>query len=200
MTRAVQAGQVWRLMFDFLVRSAPERTRSLGRRGLTPNDSRALSALDPHEGRTMRSLADEWECDPSNATWVVDRLEKLGLAERRTVAHDRRVKLVVLTAKGRKTKAQLLEEFYRPPAEIAALDRDDLDALHRVLSRLSAEPGTARAARAARAPARPSGTSRGAWRRAIGTGVSAGRSGVRRDRGRAGRRAGARRGPRRRRA
>ena len=42
----------------------------------------------------MRSLADEWECDPSYATWIVDRLEALGLAKRQVVLHDRRVKLV----------------------------------------------------------------------------------------------------------
>jgi hypothetical protein len=28
----------------------------------------------------MKSLADEWRCDASNATWIVDHLEKLGLA------------------------------------------------------------------------------------------------------------------------
>lgn len=132
-------------MFDFLTRTAPERTRSLGRRGLTPNDSRALFSLDLREGRTMGALADAWHCDPSNATWVVDRLEKLALAERRTVPHDRRVKLVVLTAKGQKLRAELMAEFQRPPAELAALDRDDLEALHRVLVKLS--PGRAAAAK-----------------------------------------------------
>jgi DNA-binding MarR family transcriptional regulator len=30
----------------------------------------------------MRVLAQEWGCDPSNATWLVDRLEALGLARR----------------------------------------------------------------------------------------------------------------------
>jgi DNA-binding MarR family transcriptional regulator len=63
----------------------------------------------------MRSLADEWECDASNATWIVDRLERSGLAERRTVARDRRVKLVVLTPKGAETKRELMEEFHSPP-------------------------------------------------------------------------------------
>lgn len=139
-TRAALAERVWRLMFDFLTRSAPQRTKSLGRRGLTPNDSRALFGLDPVEGRTMRSLADAWECDPSNATWIVDRLEKLGLAERRTVPHDRRVKQVVLTAKGQRIRAELMKEFHRPPAELAALDREDLEAVHRVLAKLSPEP------------------------------------------------------------
>ena len=124
-------------MFDVLIRSAPERTKALARRGLTPNDSRALFSLDVEHGRPMRSLADEWKCDPSNATWIVDHLEKLGLAERQTVAHDRRIKLVVLTRKGQRTRTELLEEFHQPPQEFAALDREDLHALERVLVKLT---------------------------------------------------------------
>jgi DNA-binding MarR family transcriptional regulator len=132
------AEQVWTLMFDYLIRSAPQRTRSLAKRGLTPNDSRALFSLAVNEGRTMRALADGWECDPSNATWIVDRLEKLGLAERRSVPEDRRVKLVVLTTKGDRTRAALLKEFHTPPPELAALAPADLEDLHRVLARLMA--------------------------------------------------------------
>jgi hypothetical protein len=53
------ARRIWQLMFEFLMRTAPDRGRSLRRRGLTPNDSRALASLNPQEGRTMRSLTDE---------------------------------------------------------------------------------------------------------------------------------------------
>jgi DNA-binding MarR family transcriptional regulator len=134
------ARRAWRLMFDFLIRTSPQRTRSLGRRGLTPNDSRALGGLDATNGRTMRSLADEWECDASNATWIVDRLEKAGLAERRSVAHDRRVKLVVLTPKGVKMKAELMAEFHTPPNELLALDRAELEALAAALEKLPPSP------------------------------------------------------------
>lgn len=137
-SRPTLAGQVWTLMFDYLIRSAPHRTRSLSKRSLTPNDSRALFSLSVDEGRTMRALADRWECDPSNATWIIDRLEKLGLAERRAVPEDRRVKLVVLTAKGDKTRAALLKEFHTPPPDLAALDRTDLESLHHVLAKLMA--------------------------------------------------------------
>jgi DNA-binding MarR family transcriptional regulator len=84
----------------------------------------------------MRTLADAWECDPSNATWIVDRLEKLGLAERRAVPHDRRVKLVALTRKGKRTRSALMREFHRPPDELAALDVEDLETLERILSKL----------------------------------------------------------------
>jgi DNA-binding MarR family transcriptional regulator len=130
------ARQVWGRMFDFLMRTAPERTRSLGRRGLTPNDSRALASLDREAGRTMRDLAEEWECDASNATWIVDRLERAGLAERRAVPTDRRVRHVVLTPKGERVRAELLEEFHTPPAELLGLGRKELEALARALGKL----------------------------------------------------------------
>jgi DNA-binding MarR family transcriptional regulator len=131
------AQRVWRAMFDYLVKSAPRRTRALARRGLTPNDSRALASLDVRQGRSMRSLADEWQCDPSNATWIIDRLEALGLAERRAVPDDRRVKLVALTAKGARTRSSMMQEFYDPPPELAALDREELEALERILAKLT---------------------------------------------------------------
>src|SRR5580704_11353632 len=144
-TKTAVACRIWELMFGFLMRTAPERGRSLGRRGLTPNDSRALASLDPQAGRTMRSLADEWECDASNATWIVDRLEKFGLAERRTVPHDRRVKLVVLTARGVKTKAELMAEFLTPPVELLDMDQSDLETLQRALEKLPPPISSSRA-------------------------------------------------------
>lgn len=135
-TKAALARRVWGRMFDFLMTTAADRARSLGRRGLTPNDSRALSSLDVERGRTMRSLAEEWECDASNATWIVDRLERLNLAERRTVPEDRRVKLVVLTPKGARIKAELMEEFHTAPTALLELDRTDLEALDRATEKL----------------------------------------------------------------
>jgi DNA-binding MarR family transcriptional regulator len=132
----VLARRVWRDLFDLLIRSAPQRTKSLARRGLTPNDSRALFSLDPQAGRSMRSLADEWDCDPSNATWIVDHLEKLGLATRQPVPHDRRIKLVLLTRRGQRTRTELLQEFHQPPPEFRALQRADLEVLERVLAKM----------------------------------------------------------------
>lgn len=137
-SKTILAQRAWGLMFDFLVRTSPQRNKSLARRGLTANDARALTSLDPHDGRTMRSLADGWECDASNATWIVDRLERLGLAERRADPHDRRLKLVVLTTKGLKTKGQLMAEFHTPPPELLELDRSDLETLQRILEKLPA--------------------------------------------------------------
>jgi DNA-binding MarR family transcriptional regulator len=131
--KAALAADVWKRMFDFFMSTGLRRSRVLARMGLTPNDARALSALDVPRGRTMRSLSDEWGCDASNATWIVDRLEKRGFAERRAMAGDRRVKLVVLTAAGTKARQKLLEGMYEAPAELVALPRASLEVLRNAL-------------------------------------------------------------------
>lgn len=130
------AREVWRLMFDFFICTSPGRSSPLARRGLTPNDSRALFALDAERGRTMRALAAEWKCDASNVTWVVDRMERFGLAERRAAPHDRRVKLVALTSEGVRTRNELAREFHAPPPALLALSRRDLEELARALEHL----------------------------------------------------------------
>jgi DNA-binding MarR family transcriptional regulator len=127
------AADVWKRMFDFFMRTGVRRSRVLARMNLTPNDARALSALDVPGGRTMRSLADEWGCDASNATWIVDRLEKRGFAERRAIVGDRRVKLVVLTGAGAKARQKLLDGMYEAPPELVALPRASLEVLRNAL-------------------------------------------------------------------
>ncbi|MEQ4716834.1 MarR family transcriptional regulator [Nonomuraea sp. B19D2] len=58
---------------------------------------------------TMRDLADRMGCEPSNATFVVDRLEEQGIVERRPHPSDRRAKQLVLTAEGIALRGRLLE-------------------------------------------------------------------------------------------
>jgi DNA-binding MarR family transcriptional regulator len=137
-SKSALAAEVWRRMFDFLIATRAQRDRVLARFGLTPNDVRALGSLELEAGRSMRSLADAWGCDASNATWMIDRLEQRGLAQRRSVPTDRRVKLVVLTPLGAKTRADLLEGVYQPPPELLQLDRAELEALRGALAKLPA--------------------------------------------------------------
>jgi len=136
------AARAWQLLFDFFVATRPERDRTLESRNLTANDSRALMSLDVDAGKTMGTLAREWRCDASNATWVVDRLEKLGYARRRSSLTDRRAKLVVLTQKGARAKFDILDEFHTPPAAFLALERDDLLAITHILEKMP-RPATA---------------------------------------------------------
>ncbi len=122
-------------MFDFLMKSAPQRLESQQKHGLTPNDSRALFSLDK-AGKPVGTLAREWGCDPSTATWLVDRLERAGLAERVPSPDDRRVKLVRVTRRGTETLQDLMAAYQRPPAEMSRLSRDELAALVGILSKL----------------------------------------------------------------
>lgn len=140
------ASEAWRPLARFFFDTVRHRQKILSSEGLTPNDIRALMVLDPAEGRAMSDLADAWTCDASNATFIVDRLEERGLAERRSVATDRRVKLVVLTARGAAIRGRVLERFYEPPPELLELSRADLEALREAAARLPvAEGGFGRA-------------------------------------------------------
>ena len=138
--KSILAAEAWRRLFRFFMKTRSQRDRLLARLGLTPNDVRALTELDVSAGRTMRSLAEEWGCDASNATWIVDRLEKRGLVERRSKAGDRRVKLVVLTAAGTKARKQLLDGLFDPPPELLALPRATLQVLRDSLPGEGDEP------------------------------------------------------------
>ena len=137
------AADAWRRIFDFVMCTHAQRDTVLRRVGLTPGDSKALMLLEPDKGRTMRSLAEAWTCDASNATWMVDRLERRGLVERRPVAGDRRVKAVVLTPLGVEAKAALLEALYEPPPQLLELPLADLKALRDALEKLPARADSA---------------------------------------------------------
>jgi len=118
------ARDAWRALFDAFMLTLPERQAVQGEHGLTPNDSRALYSLDRKAGRPIGELAKQWNCDPSTATWVVDRLERAGLAERSPSPDDRRVKLVMLTAKGAKMIDALDEMNLEYPKVDAAKERE----------------------------------------------------------------------------
>ena len=83
----------------------------------------------------MGELAEVMHCDNSNVTGIVDRLEQRGLLERRPAEHDRRVKLLVLTAEGARVREELERRMGEPPPGIAALPRAEQRALRNILRR-----------------------------------------------------------------
>jgi DNA-binding MarR family transcriptional regulator len=136
------AAEVWKLMADFAAANFRQSAQAqlMEEIGLTPAHYRALSILDPEEPRPMRALASTLCCDASMATWLVDRLEERGLAERRTPPNDRRVKTVVLTPLGIQTRERLRESFYDPPGALRDLDVSSLESLRNELRKLPALP------------------------------------------------------------
>ena len=61
------------------------------------------------EAVPMRDLAGRLHCDPSNVTFLADRLEERGLVERRPDPSDRRVKLLALTPSGLAVRMRIVQ-------------------------------------------------------------------------------------------
>ncbi len=107
----------------------------------------AASELDLHPGQAgtllqlespmpMNELASQLACDSSNVTGIIDRLEARGLVERRPDAQDRRVKHVVLTAAGRRTRGRLLAQIAGPLPGLERLSTSEQQQLHGLLVRM----------------------------------------------------------------
>jgi DNA-binding MarR family transcriptional regulator len=132
------ASEVWRLMAEFTW-SRMQRGQAfhaLKSLGLTPGHLKVFQALEPDEALPMGAIAEILSCDPSMATWLVDRLEDRKLVERRMLTTDRRVKVVSLTRRGVRVKTKILAHLLEPPPELLDLGMERLEALQGALSAL----------------------------------------------------------------
>jgi DNA-binding MarR family transcriptional regulator len=125
--------EAWSLLQRVVFSQRPRWMAVIREYDLVPPHWIALQTLD--EPKPMGELAKQLACDSSNVTWITDRLEERGLVERHAAEHDRRVKLLVLTAKGRALRAELEERLSEAPPPIAALSPEDQRTLRDVLSR-----------------------------------------------------------------
>jgi DNA-binding MarR family transcriptional regulator len=129
------AREAWELFWRIFSADKPRRMATLNELGLAPMQSMALMQLRPGEPMTMSAMAQALMCDNSNVTGIVDRVEALGLVERRPAEHDRRVKTVVLTTKGTKLRSEVERRMSVPPPPLAGLSEEDAVALRDILSR-----------------------------------------------------------------
>lgn len=75
-----------------------------------------IEVIGHHKNMMMRELADRLGITTGSLTVAVDRLERLGMVERKPHEHERRAWLIVLTKNGTKMYAQhnkFHEEFTR---------------------------------------------------------------------------------------
>lgn len=98
--------------------------------GLTAPQATALREMTGP--MTMRELAERMSCEPSNATFVVDKLEKQGLVERRAHPTDRRAKHLVLTPDGGALRERLLALLVQD-SPLAGLNSDEQRVLQALL-------------------------------------------------------------------
>jgi DNA-binding MarR family transcriptional regulator len=129
------AREAWGLFWRIFMEDKRRRWAILSELGLAPQQAMAISTLKPGEPMPMSALADAMHCDNSSITGIVDRLEALGLAERRPSERDRRVKAVVLTDKGEWTRVEVESRVGEPPPRLAALPDGDAAVLRDILAR-----------------------------------------------------------------
>ncbi|RBQ22061.1 MarR family transcriptional regulator [Spongiactinospora rosea] len=105
--------------------------------GLTAPQATALREMTGP--MAMRELAIRLGCEPSNATFIVDKLEQGGLIERRPHPTDRRTKQLFLTPAGEELRARLIDLLIeRSP--LGGLTTEEQRTLHELLNRAVAGP------------------------------------------------------------
>jgi len=103
---------------------------------LSPGVIKTLMRLWRSDGVSMGEMARSIGCDPSYITALVDDLADHGLATREPGRIDRRVKMVVLTEKGRKLAEEIQAVLSVPPASFGALTRAELQQLRDLLDKI----------------------------------------------------------------
>jgi DNA-binding MarR family transcriptional regulator len=109
---------------------------------LTPLQAMTLTRVG-ESALPTKEIARHLHCDPSNATGVIDQLERRGLVRRTTPPHDRRVRAVEATEDGRVVELDLRRALATATSVLDRLDEHDLGELMRILRVLvaDAEPG-----------------------------------------------------------
>jgi DNA-binding MarR family transcriptional regulator len=103
-----------------------------------------LWQLDPALGPlSRRQLADRLGCDPSNVTFLVDRLEQRRLVTRARAGTDRRVKALALTSNGIAVRSRLIATLADAPmfSRLTVAQRRRLTALLRECLNLTEDQG-----------------------------------------------------------
>ena len=102
--------------------------------GMTHTDYWALRSVEG--AMPMKDLAQCMEIDPSYVTLLADRLEGLGLVARQPHPTDRRVKNLVLTAKGKRLKQSIPDTIWDGPNTFSSLTKAERAKLTALLSKL----------------------------------------------------------------
>jgi DNA-binding MarR family transcriptional regulator len=120
---------------------------------LSPGVIKTLMRLWRSDGQSMGEMARLIGCDPSYITALVDDLADHGLATREPGRIDRRVKMVVLTKKGRDLAEEIQSVLSVPPASFEALTGAELQQLRDLLDKIVEADPTFAAESGARPPA-----------------------------------------------
>ena len=109
-----KAEHFWPTLVEFLFATRSWWVALCAEFDLTPAQGHALRVLDPARPVPMSTLAEALVCDASNVTGIVDKLESRGLIARQGTDHDRRVKQLAVTERGRAHPRQAGRRHHAP--------------------------------------------------------------------------------------
>ena len=132
-----RCAEVWRLLVGLVGEERSRLPAIAADLGLSAAQCDVLRRLDENAPTAMCRIAEALDCDPSNVTGIVDRLEARGLVERRADPEDRRVRKLVLTERGREQRDRLLARLAEAPPPIRALSAADQEELCAILRRVT---------------------------------------------------------------
>ncbi|MFJ1578440.1 MarR family winged helix-turn-helix transcriptional regulator [Streptomyces sp. NPDC088182] len=100
---------VVRANHELFMRTADRLAKPLDELGLTPATAQALWLIEPDEpAPSMKVLAGRMHCNAPNLSFVVNQLIDAGLVERGADPADRRVRVAVLTERGREMRERVV--------------------------------------------------------------------------------------------
>ncbi|MFC8801457.1 MarR family winged helix-turn-helix transcriptional regulator [Promicromonospora sp. NPDC057138] len=122
---------------DIWMRTSDQIEKALAQHQMTAATFQALWAIDPDEPPpSMKVMTERLYCNAPNLTFITNQLAGRGLVERVVDPNDRRSRVLVLTAKGREVREELVHVALEK-TPLAALTSSELRQLMALLGRVA---------------------------------------------------------------
>jgi DNA-binding MarR family transcriptional regulator len=147
------AQELWALVIESYAGWEERINEVAAAAGISPVSAWALVQLDPDNPISQKELAARLHCNPSTVVDPTDRLEEGGFVVRQANPADRRVNTLIVTAKGKTLRDELIRRLFDPPEAFQRLSAPELTRFRDVLLAAVAGIGPTPPARRRRAAA-----------------------------------------------
>jgi DNA-binding MarR family transcriptional regulator len=131
-TQAAAQEEIVQRLMDLFARTLDHQGTCLETLELTYAQAKLMWRLETGDTPSLKELAKRCGVDPSNLAGVVDQLTERGLVASRPAVHDKRVRIVRLTADGVRLRRRLVACLAQHPS-IEALSPERKDELLAIL-------------------------------------------------------------------
>ena len=128
-----RAHELWALVIESFGGWEERMNTASAAAALSPVSAWALVKLDPDHPISQKELAARLHCKPSTVVDPTDRLEEGGLVVRKANPADRRVNVLIVTAKGKRRRSGLIANLFEPPQAFRQLQAGEQERFRDVL-------------------------------------------------------------------